>query len=132
MITLFDTNVLLDIFLPDPKWGERSLFALEMALRDGALIINEIVYAELVPQFSTKELLDTTLTTLGITIAPLGKETAYKAGMAWKEYRKAGGSRDRVLADFLIGAHALVHAQQLLTRDRGFYKKYFKSLKVIY
>ena len=52
-------------------------------------------------------------------------------GIAWVQYKKAGGKRERILADFLIGAHAQIHADRLLTRDRGFYKKYFKHLKII-
>jgi len=132
MITFVDTNVLLDVFLPDPEWGEKSVLSLERAFQEGSIVINEIIYAELVPQFGTKDLLDTQLARLGIRTLPLDQEAAFLAGSAWKEYRDAGGRRNRILADFLIGAHALMRAERLLTRDRGFYKKYFGLLEVIY
>jgi len=132
MTVLVDTNVLLDIFLPDPVWGKKSSDALRNALREGDVVINEIIYAELVPQFPKRDLLDNTLAALGIQTVFMDMDTAYKAGKAWQEYKKAGGIRSRILSDFLIGAHAQVHAWQLLTRDRGFYKKYFKEVKVKY
>ena len=106
MITFVDTNVLLDVFLPDPHWGEKSRHALDQAYADGSLVINEIIYAELAPQFPEKKLLDETLKTLGIRVVLLDLESAYAAGAKWKKYLEAGGKRDRVLADFLIGAHA--------------------------
>ena len=132
MITFVDTNVLLDIFLPDPKWGKKSKTRLEKAFNQGSLIINEIVYSELAPQFSSKSLLDDVLTSLSIRIVSLNLKAAYHAGQIWKNYREAGGRRNRILADFLIGAHAELEADQFLTRDRGFYKKYFSNISIIY
>ena len=132
MITFVDTNVLLDVFLPDPKWGQKSKMRLEQSFNQGSLIINEIIYSELTPQFSSKALLDDVLKTLSIRIVSLDLKAADHAGRIWKNYRKAGGRRNRILADFLIGAHAEIEAEQLLTRDRGFYKKYFSDIHVIY
>jgi predicted nucleic acid-binding protein len=37
----------------------------------------------------------------------------------------------RVVADFLIGAHALVTCDRLLARDRGYYRDYFAGLRII-
>lgn len=78
-----------------------------------------------------KQMLDVALRQLSIRIVSLDLEVAYHAGKKWQQYRKTGGKRNRVLADFLIGAHADMRSEKLLTRDRGFYKKYFKNLKIL-
>jgi predicted nucleic acid-binding protein len=132
MITFVDTNILLDVFLPDPEWGSKSKKNLEIAFNQGALVVNEIIYAELSPQFPDKKMLDDALRQLSIRILSLDLEVAYHAGKKWQQYRKTGGKRNRVLADFLIGAHAEMRSEKLLTRDRGFYKKYFKELDIQY
>ncbi len=131
MITFVDTCVLLDIFLPDPKHGPNSANSLDLAYNEGSLVINEIIFAELSPQFPSKQLLDESLRTLGIRAVTLDLETAYFAGTLWKEYRDSEGKRNRIMPDFLIGAHAQKISDRLLTRDRGFYRKYFTRLEII-
>jgi predicted nucleic acid-binding protein len=129
MTNAVDTNVLLDVFLPDPDHGRSSLERIESAYAQGALVICTIVYAELVPQFAERSLLDQTLVGMGIQVMEISRDSAFLAGIAWKEYTRRGGRRDRIITDFLIGAFAEVHADQFLTRDRGFYRQYFKNLK---
>lgn len=43
----------------------------------------------------------------------------------------SGGKRTRLIPDFLVGAHALIRSARLLSRDRGFYRAYFKGLAVL-
>ena len=117
--------------MPDPVHGESSSAALERAFHEGSLIVNEIVYAELAPQFRSQRLLNDVLGKLGIQMVVADTQVAFSAGETWNAYRKSGGKRDRIIADFLIGAHALLKADRLLTRDRGFYKDYFKRLALL-
>jgi predicted nucleic acid-binding protein len=94
-------------------------------------MICPVVYAELAPSARDRRELDGWLQRGGIRIVAFTAEHGYAAGLAHAAYRKAGGKRDRVLADFLIGAHALQEANRLLTRDRGFYRKYFAGLEIL-
>jgi predicted nucleic acid-binding protein len=66
-----------------------------------------------------------------IRVESLRREAHFLASRAWRTYRKQGGRRTRILADFLIGAHAQTQAQGLLSRDRGFYRKLFPSLDLM-
>lgn len=68
---------------------------------------------------------------LDVRFAALDQEIALAAGQVFGAYRRAGGRRDRVPADFLIGAHAWMRADRFLTRDRGFYRTYFKRLRIV-
>ena len=131
MITAVDTSVLLDVIMADPVHGPSSRELLKKTYNDGALIISEVVYAEIAPQFSSREDQDSTLKALNVRLITSGADVAFVAGQKWGEYRRAGGSRARLLADFLIGAHAVIHAQRLVTRDRGFYRQYFAEVNLL-
>lgn len=131
MITALDTNVLLDILAGDERFQEPSLRAVEQAASRGSLVICDLVYAELSLAFLYQKELDRFLDESSIEVQSLNRSALFQAGLAWKAYRRQGGPRTRVLADFLIGAHADVQCSQLLSRDRGFYRKYFSSLPVV-
>ena len=129
MITAVDTNVLLDWFSTDSPHHTDSREWLRGAYDRGAVVICDIVYAELVPAFADRRALDRAIRGIGAALSPIDSSIAYEAGLRWKRYRRAGGPRNRIIADFLIGAHAVVSADAFLTRDRGFYATYFPELR---
>jgi predicted nucleic acid-binding protein len=131
VITAVDTGVLLDVFIDDAEFGRRSADALKRCIAEGSLIACEVVWAETGAWFADAQTAERALSKLRVDYSPLTTTAALAAGSAWQRYRKAGGTRERMIADFLIGAHALVQAEQLVTRDRGFYRRYFAKLRVV-
>ena len=129
MITAVDTNVLLDVFIPSDEHGPQSREWLSAAYNAGAVIICDLVYAELVPAFISRVSLDGALREIGAALSSINSSIAYEAGLRWKLYRESGGPRNRIIIDFLIGAHAASTADAFLTRDRGFFATYFPDLK---
>lgn len=131
MITALDTNVLLDILIPNELYFASCLAAIEKAAGMGSLVICDLVYAELCGQFQTQMELDRFLHENAIRVERLERAAMFSAAEHWQRYRKTGGSRERILPDFFVGAHALQQASQLISRDRGFYRKYFSKLVVV-
>ncbi len=131
VITAIDTNVLLDVFGADPKFAPLSAEAIRSCLSEGALVASEVVWAETATVFGDVARFREAMHRLSASFSPMTEQAAIKAAEAWRRYRVGGGRRDRIAADFLIGAHAKVAADRLLTRDRGFYRRYFTGLKVI-
>lgn len=131
MITAVDTNVLIDIFGADPRFGAASAAALRRCLNEGSVVACDVVWSETRSAFPSDTAFVSALGALGVAFSAPHESAATAAGVAWKKYRSAGGKKDRVMADFLIGAHAASQCDRLLTRDRSYYSKYFAGLKVV-
>ena len=131
MITAVDTSVLLDVLSGDSEHGPPSAAILRRASAEGALIAATVVWAEVVGAYDDPRAVTARLDRLGLQLIADDRDVAVAAGQVYGAYRRAGGTRRRILPDFLIGVHALRHADRLLTRDRGFYRTHFARLTIL-
>ncbi|HSV31823.1 MAG TPA: type II toxin-antitoxin system VapC family toxin [Atribacteraceae bacterium] len=153
MIIAIDTNIILDILLPDPVYVETSKNLLDKAVNLGGFVICEAVYAEVATQFPSYGALRDFLLKTRIRLLPSEENSLWLASQAWGSYTKQRDRqlecpqcgvktkincacgvnlsvRQHILSDFLIGGHAQIQTNTLLTRDRGFYKTYFPGLNL--
>jgi len=128
--TVVDSSVLLDVFTADPRWGAWSQAHLTEAAQRGALVLNAVVLAEIAARFSRLEALRSALPSMAV-IEEIPLAGAFLAGHVHAAYRRAGGGRQAVLPDFLIGAHAAVTTRPLLTRDPSRIATYIPGVRLI-
>lgn len=154
MTTAVDSNVIIDLIQPDSARGDASERALNQALAAGSVILCDIVLAEIAPWFEDSEALGRFMVSTGIDVVPSSTAALHRAGIAWRQYASrrpralecgscaaltspacasCGASlnvRQHMVADFVVGAHALHHADRLLTHDARYYTTYFPELRL--
>ncbi len=130
MITAIDSSVLLDVVCNDRLYADKSETALRVASAEGSLIICECVIAEIRPAFHPSQF-NQFIEDWHLTFVPSSMESAVLAGKNFSKYLKRGGKSVNIVPDFFIGAHAVYHANRLLTRDRGYMRDYFSGLKLM-
>ena len=128
---LVDSNVILDIFLDDPKWADWSESNLASHSQSSTLFINAIIYSEISIGFERIEDLELAVAHAGFQMLEIPKEALFLAGKAFLTYRKRKGSKSTPLPDFYIGAQAAVLNMALITRDISRYRSYFPTVNLI-
>ena len=127
---LVDSNVLLDILIPDPEWEQWSATTLAQVAETSLLAINPVIYAEISIGFNRIEDLEAALPR-EVRREPLPWDAAFLAGKAFLAYKRKSGAKSSTLPDFFIGAHAAVKKHTLLTRDARRYLTYFPTLTLV-
>lgn len=138
MTTTLDTNVVIALWDEDPALSRAAQTAMERALAGGSLVLSAPVFAELLaaPGRSTA-FVDTFIRDTGLQVDWSLNEAVWRAaGRAFQKYatvrrkQKIPGPR-RILADFVIGAHASVSGYALLTLDDRLYRTAFPGLRLL-
>ncbi|MBA3472170.1 MAG: type II toxin-antitoxin system VapC family toxin [Rubrobacter sp.] len=133
-----DTGVFVALFAGDEEatpWAQRVLE--EMVVRS-VLAVSPAVYAELVAGERSPEMVEAFFSEKGIEVDwEIGREVWRTAGSRYGSYARDRKRRDdarprRILADFLVGAHALhLGGRTLLTTDTRIFANRFPELRIV-
>jgi predicted nucleic acid-binding protein len=137
MITAIDTNVFSAIWSWEQS-AEKAAAKLGEAKMEGALVIAPFVLSELLayPR-ATVAFVHGFLEATGVSIDHKLEERIWtESGLRYARYaarRKiaTGEGPRRILADFLIGSHALVQADRFLTLAPKVYQQDFPELRLL-
>lgn len=129
-----DASVLIEVLFDHPL-AESSGVAVRDALQRGPVVICDVAAAEVCARGDSEAILES-IHEMGVAFSAIEERTAMRAGEMANRFRhrqrqQGERPRGRMIPDFLIGAHALLQCQGLITRDGGFHRDYFKGLRVI-
>ncbi len=126
-----DSSVIIDLLSNDPATAQGAEASLRQSLSVGPVVVCDVALAEITTALVDGAQALGVLEEMGIAFSPVESKSAVRAGEMQRRYRQRGGRRERTVPDFLVGAHALLQCNALITRDAGFFRDYFKGLKVI-
>jgi hypothetical protein len=137
MRTALDTNILSALWSNEPQASAIST-ALGQARAQGGLVISAPVFVELLAHPGvTQDLVEQFLREMGIAVDFALEEPVWRlaansfALYAQRRRRSAGDSPKRLVVDFVIGSHALLHADRLMTLDPTRYSRDFPKLRIV-
>ena len=125
-----DSSVLIEL-LSNALSADAAEIALREALAHGPVVVCDVVVAEICSSLRDGDQAMQVLEDMGIAYSVVEQKAAVRAGELQRRYRGRGGKRQRTVPDFVVGAHALLQCNALITRDASFFRDYFKGLKVI-
>jgi predicted nucleic acid-binding protein len=153
--TAVDTSVLLDLLAGDKAAIEAGRSALIDALGRGTAVTCPVVYAELAGSFLDPDTVNRFLDTLQLQLDQFSREALVQAAVGWRRYVRSRARetqcsrcghraefqcpdcgapiswRQHIIPEFLVGGHAAVQADRLLTRDPHYYRRYFPTVAII-
>ena len=132
-----DTSVLIDLLGEDAR-ADAAELSLRDALAHGPVVLCDVVVSEITAGLGHGAEIMDVVEEMGISYLPVERKSAIRAGEMQRRYKqrlrtlgKTGLAVQRTVPDFIVGAHALLQCSALITRDAGFFRDYFKGLKVI-
>lgn len=125
-----DSSVLVEL-LSGAAHADAAEASLRDALGRGPVVVCDVVVAEVCSSLRDGDQAMQALEDMGVAFSGVEQKSALRAGEMQRRYRGRGGGRQRAVQDFIVGAHALLQCNALITRDAGFFRDYFKGLKVI-
>ncbi|HSI60657.1 MAG TPA: type II toxin-antitoxin system VapC family toxin [Ideonella sp.] len=126
-----DSSVLVDLLADDGPAASAAEVCLRQCLSVGPVVMCDVVLAETCTALQNGSEALEVLEEMGIAYSAVESKSAVRAGEMQRRYRQRGGARERTVPDFIVGAHALLQCDALITRDASFFRDYFKGLKVI-
>ena len=131
-----DSSVLIDLLGDDAMAGAAEACVRD-ALARGPVVLCDVVVSEITAGLGHGADIMDAVEDMGMSFLPVERRAAIRAGemqRRYKERARASGKPpqvQRTVPDFIVGAHALLQCSALITRDAGFFRDYFKGLKVI-
>ena len=128
---IVDTNIIIDILGVPSDHTSASIAVIARLATERQLLVNAIIFAEVSARFASVGDVEAGLSKLGLGLEPLSNAAAFRAGVAYRDYRRAGGPKESILPDFFIGAQAETLKVPILTRDPRRFATYFPSIRLI-
>ena len=132
-----DTSVLIDL-LGEAAAADEAEACLREALAHGPVVVCEVVVSEITAGLGHGAEIMDVIEEMGMSYLAVERKSAIRAGEMQRRYKerlraqnRSTDKLQRTVPDFLVGAHALLQCSALITRDAGFFRDYFKGLKVI-